>query len=204
MTVNAEKPRWSFYLLWIAGAVLCVPLAFFLNLLFVRIVTPFVGDFVYVAGVPHITEDYFYMYTFIPIAGLLTGLLQYGLLRRYLARMSWWVAMTLGGWLVGVFLDLLPGWLGWTSPLFTAGLAMIVLGLSIGVGQWLLLRRRFPRAGWWIGANVVGWGSLALIFQGPSIGPFELFSLGLLPACATAAVLALLLQPAQTAEPQRL
>src|SRR5512139_1379018 len=108
MTVNNEKPHWPFYLLWVFLTLLCVPLAFFLDLVLMRIVTSFVGDFVYVDGVRHITEDYLYMYTFIPIVGLLTGALQYGLLRRYLPHMGWWVAMTMGGWLLGVFLDLIP------------------------------------------------------------------------------------------------
>jgi hypothetical protein len=202
MTVNNERPHWPFYLLWVVLTLLCVLLAFFLNLVLMRIVTFFVGDFVYVDGVRHITEDYLYMYTFVPIVGFLTGALQYGLLRRYLPHMGWWVAMTMGGWLLGVFLDLIPGWLGWTSPLFTGGLAFVVLGLSIGAGQWLLLRRGLPRAGWWIGANVAGWGLLALILGDNSIGQLGLFLIGLLPACATAVVLALLMKQVQSAEPQ--
>ena len=202
MTANNEKPRWFFYLLWILLTLLCVPIAFFLDLIILRIIILFVGDFIYVDGVRHITEDYLYMYTFIPIVGFLTGALQYGLLRRYLPHMGWWVAMTMGGWLLGVFLDLIPGWLGWTSPLFTGGLAFVVLGLSIGAGQWLLLRRRLSRAGWWIGANVAGWGLLALITEGNSIGQFGLFTIGFLPACATALMLALLMKQVQSTGPQ--
>lgn len=77
----------------------------------------------------------------------------------------------------------------------------IVLGLSVGVGQWLLLRRRLPQAGWWIGANVVGWGLLGLI-TGDTLGQFDLLALGKLPACVTAVMLALLLNQAQPTEPQ--
>jgi hypothetical protein len=116
--------------------------------------------------------------------------------------MGWWVVATVGGWLLGVFLIRIPGWLGWTNPLFSPGLALIVMGLSIGVGQWLLLRRRLSRAGWWIGANIVGWGSLPLIAEGNSIGQFELFTIGLLPACATALMLALLMKQVQPTGPQ--
>jgi hypothetical protein len=202
MIANNERPRWFFYLLWILSTLLCIPIAFFLDLIIMRIVILFVGDYIYVDGVRHITEDYLGIYTFIPIVGLLTGVLQYWLLRRYLPHMGWWVAATIGGWLLGVFLSLIPSWLNWTNPLFNLDLAFIVMGLSIGVVQWLLLRRRLPRAGWWIGANVAGWGLLALITEGNSIGQFGLFTLGFLPACATALMLALLMKQVQPPEPQ--
>ncbi len=166
------------------------PVAYFLDLIILRIIILFVGDFIYVDGVRHITEDYLGLYTFIPIAGLLTGLLQYGLLRHYLVQMGWWVAATIGGWL------------NWTSPLFNLDLAFIVMGLSIAGWQWILLRRRLLGAGWWIGANVVGSGLLALIRQGNSFDQFILFTFGFLPACATALMLALLMNQVQRTGPQ--
>jgi hypothetical protein len=147
--------------------------------------------------VRQITEDYLGLYIFIPIAGLLTGLLQYGLLCHYLSQMGWWVAATIGGWLLGILLTMVPGWLNWTSQLFNFDLAFIVMGLSIGVWQWLLLRRRLLRAGWWIGANVVGWGLLALTREGNGLDLFILFTIGFLPACATALMLALLMKQVQ-------
>ena len=202
MIANNEKPRWFFYLLWILLTLLCVPIAFILDLVILRIITFFVGDFIYVDGVRHITEDYLGIWIFIPIVGLLTGVLQYGLLRRFLPHMGWWVAATIGGWLLGAFLTLIPGWLHWTHSLFSLDLAFIGMGLSIGMGQWLLLRRRLPRAGWWIGANVAGWGLLALITQGNSIGQFGLFILGFFPASVTGLMLALLMNQVQRTEPQ--
>lgn len=201
MIATTATPRWRFYLLWILLTVLCLPIAFVLDLLLMRIITRFVGDYVYVGGVRHITEDYLGMYAFIPFAGLVTGVLQYGLLRRYLPHMGWWVATTLGGWLVGGYLVLIPTWLGWESPLFTIGLAFVALGLSIGIGQWLVLRRRVPRAGWWIGATVVGWGLLALMPGDQSIDQFGLFLIGFVPACATAAMLVLFMKQGQSTGP---
>ena len=199
MIANHEKPRLSFYLLWILLTMLCVPIAFFLNLFILRIIVRFVGDFIYVNGVQHITEDYLALYAFVPIMGLLTGVLQYWLLRRYLLHMGWWVGATIGGWLLGASLILMPGWLNPANAVLSLDLAFLIMGLFIGVGQWLLLRRRLPRAGWWIGANVVGWGVLALITIGNSMGQFGLFSIGLLPACATALMLALLMKQVQPA-----
>ena len=197
MIANYEQPRWSFYLLWILLTMFCVPIAFFLSLIILRIIVLFVGDFINVNGVQHITEDYLALYVFVPLMGLLTGVLQYELLRRYFPRMRSWVAATIGGWLLGAFLILTHGWLNPTNTVLSLDLAFLIMGLSIGVGQWLLLRQRLPRSGWWIGANVVGWSILALVTNGNSMGQFGLFALGLLPACATALMLALLIKQVQ-------
>lgn len=197
MSANIEKPRWLFYLIWIVLTFVCVPMAFFINLAILRIIISFVGDFIYVNGVRHITEDYLGMYFFVPVVGLLTGVLQYGLLRRYLPRMGWWVLATTGGWLFGALLIAIPGWLNWPGGAANLDLVFILMGLSIGAGQWLLLRCRLSGAAWWIVANVVGWGLLALITAGNSLDQFGLFALGLLPACATAAALALLMNQAK-------
>jgi hypothetical protein len=94
-----------------------------------------VKRYVYVDGVRRITEDYLGMYTFVPLAGLFTGVLQYRLLRRFLPSMGWWVWATLGGWFLGVPLILLSMRINlWMYGSFDLDLAFIVLGLSIGVG----------------------------------------------------------------------
>jgi hypothetical protein len=201
VVTNHEKPRWSFYPIWIILTSLCVPIAFFIDLVILRIITSSIGDFIYVNGVRHITEDYLSIFTFVPIVGLLTGALQYGLLRRYLPRMCWWVLATTGGWLLGLLLIVIPSWLNWTKGSIDIDLAFILTGLAIGVGQWLVLRRRVPRASWWIGANVVGWGLLALITVGNTLGQFGLFALGFLPACVTAAMLAVLVNQVRPTQP---
>lgn len=197
-----KKPRWSFYPAWIILSTLCIPIAFIVDLVILKIITNFVGDFIYVDGVRHITEDYLFMYTFVPIVGLFIGLLQYGLLRRYLPHMGWWVLVTIGGWVLGALLIIISVWLKfWTYESFEIDLALILMGLSIGVGQWLLLRRRLSRAGWWVGANVLGWGLVGLI-SGDSLDQFGLLALGFLPACVTVMILALLMKQAKPTEVQ--
>jgi hypothetical protein len=155
-----------------------------------------------VDGIRHITEDYLGIYPFVPIAGLLTGAVQYGLLRRYLPRMGWWVFANIGGWLLGVLLIAIPSWLYWRGGAFNLALALVLMGLGIGLGQWLLLRRRLPRASWWIGANVVGWGLLALITPGNALNQYALFTLGFIPACVTAVMLAVLMNHAKPTQPK--
>jgi hypothetical protein len=188
-----KRPQWSFYAAWILLTSLCVPVAFFLDIIILRFITNIVGDFIYVNGVRHITEDYLAIYPLVLFVGLLTGEAQYGLLRRTLPRMGWWVPATVGGWLLGLLVAIIPGWLH-LEKAFNLDLVFILIGLSIGAAQWLLLRERLPRAGWWIAANALGWGLLALVTQGNSIDQYGLFILGLLPACATAATLALLMK----------
>ena len=198
-----EKPEWTFYLVWVILTTLCIPIAFILDLVVLKAIISFVGDFIYVNGVQHVTEDYLFSYTFVPVAGLITGVLQYWLLHRYLTRMGWWILATTGGWLLGLLIILIPGWLDfWNFEVFDLDLAFILMGLSIGTGQWLLLRHRLPRAGWWVGANAVGWSLLSLLTTGNSIGQYGLLILGFLPACATAAILALLLNQTQPTELQ--
>jgi len=201
MIANSEKPRWSFYAIWTILTLLCVPIAFFLSLFILGIIIHFVGDFIYVNGVQHITEDYLSLHVFVPVVGLLTGVVQYGLLRRYLPRMSWWVLATTGGWLMGALLIAIAIWLNRTDGSFNLDLALILMGLGIGASQWLLVRRRLPRAGWWIGANVVGWGLLGLITTGNALDQSGLFTLGFLPACATAVTLAFLMNQVIPTQP---
>jgi hypothetical protein len=146
LMTTIKKPEWPFYPAWIILTALCVPIALIPSLIINNVIVNFIGDFIYVDGVRHITQDYLGTYIYIPVVSLLTGVLQYGLLRRYLPRMGWWVLATTGGWLLGTLLTF--GWSNsWTYVSLDIDLIFIVLGLSIGVGQWL----------WWVLATTGGW-----------------------------------------------
>ena len=87
-------------------------------------------------------------------------------------RVTGWAA-----WLAATMLGFLVGDLGYRAfeslisssndvgELTTLVVFFAAIGVCIGVGQWLLLRRSFPHAGWWIPANAIGWagGGLSLI-----------------------------------------
>jgi purine nucleosidase/pyrimidine-specific ribonucleoside hydrolase len=159
MSTNNEKHHWFFYPIWMVLSFLSIPSALFLDFIVRSIITQVIGDLIYVNGELLFTEDYLFAYTFIPMVGLLTGVLQYALLRRYQPRMGWWVLATTGGWLLGMLLFLITG----GNRSLNLGWMFLVMGLAIGVAQWLLLRRRLSQPGWWMIANVVGWGLLALL-----------------------------------------
>ncbi|RMF03058.1 MAG: hypothetical protein D6768_06770 [Chloroflexi bacterium] len=75
------------------------------------------------------------------------------------------------------------GWFLWGLPTVLGVLGIFVIwvfngdnfwggavgGLLAGTGQWLILRRNFPRAGWWIPASVLVW-SLSLGLAGAYAG----------------------------------
>ena len=66
-----------------------------------------------------------------------------------------WLMATSIAWVLGRFL--LPN------------LAIIVIGLALGILQWLILQRRFQNIWWWIMATALGWmlGSVFIIVAVP-------------------------------------
>ncbi len=196
-----SKPDRYFYIAWILWTTFCIPIAYFIVMILLLIVERFIGDYIYVNGVKHITEDYLAVYFLAPMMGLVTGAVQYGLLRRILPRMGWWVPATTGGWLLGMALVAAFIRLQWMAPA-QLNLTFILMALSIGLAQWLVLRRRLPRAGWWILASLLGWGLVALVNRGNSIDQYGLLVLGFFPACATAVGLAWLTKQTHPADGQ--
>ena len=47
--------------------------------------------------------------------------------------------------------------------MWLVALEIVLIGGSIGLPQWLLLRQRVRRAAWWILASVLGWGVAVLV-----------------------------------------
>ena len=109
-------------------------------------------------------------------AGL--GLAQWLVLRRYVPAAGWWVPASILGAACGVALGTAaadavgpvfaatitsagrpaPGGL---RPILnlavTAAISGAALGLSMGVAQWVVLRRQVPEAGRWIVTSTLGW-----------------------------------------------
>jgi hypothetical protein len=90
--------------------------------------------------------------------GSLAGMLQWPLLRRDLPNSAWWVlASALGAFVAlnvnSVVVDV------------TAYFYFTVQGVSLGLMQWLVLRRHLALAGWWVLASTVGWlvGGLPIV-----------------------------------------
>ncbi|MFO7538901.1 MAG: hypothetical protein R6X32_12720, partial [Chloroflexota bacterium] len=130
--------------------------------------------------------------------GLLTAFMQWFLLRSHLPGAGWWIPLTLAGWLVAGLLTLLTSqfvFLGRLVP----GIVFIIVGVCVGLAQWLLLRRLLPHSSWWVPVNLLATGIVLLGGETFESITESLAFLGL-PYLLTGAFLWLLLQwaPAHT------
>jgi hypothetical protein len=84
-------------------------------------------------------------------SGVAAGILQWLVLQGRLVRPWRWVLASAAGWIAGYLLTLffLPAELDFLSG--------IILGLSVGLAQWPLLRAELHWSGWWVVFSVVGW-----------------------------------------------
>lgn len=72
---------------------------------------------------------------------------------------SRWTLLSSAGWSIGgILVTYLLGY-----PL--VGRFWVAPGVASGIAQWLILRHRLNRAGWWIPANAVGWLAGALLVE---------------------------------------
>jgi hypothetical protein len=87
------------------------------------------------------------------LIGGMIGASQWMYLRWRLREANWWIPATSLGWGIGLPLAL------WINLLAGMGLSAIlygvVIGVAVGMGQWLLLKRSTTPAGRWVFMSVV-------------------------------------------------
>ena len=186
MIVNNEKPHWFFYLGWVVLNFVAVIMSWYITLALISQITKFIGSTIQVGGQSRITEEFLFIYVLFPIIGLLTGIFQYILLHRYSPHMAWWIAATFLGWLIpfvtGYFTIAI---LARKNDTFSIMLGMLLIGATIAVPQWWMLRQRVRYASLWILAYGFGWcmtGLLNLVTPEPFL---VLLAIALIPAIAT-------------------
>jgi hypothetical protein len=89
------------------------------------------------------------------VIGISVGILQWLVLRRHFNRAGWWVLASITGFAVGKALgDALA-----QADLGAVGLALsgAAIGTSLGIAQWVVLRRHVEQAAWWVLASVAAW-----------------------------------------------
>ncbi len=87
------------------------------------------------------------------LLGAAMGTLQWLVLRRHLSQAGWWAAASAaGGTLVGI-------WGASYGGKVKVNLVIIygLVGIILGALQWLVLRRRISRSGWWMVGSMLGW-----------------------------------------------
>ena len=84
------------------------------------------------------------------VVGTSVGIAQWLVLRRQVSRAGWWVLASIVGFAVGFGVGV--GWVmaSAVAETVTVGLyaGWAVGGASVGIAQWLVLRRQVSRAGW--------------------------------------------------------
>ena len=98
------------------------------------------------------------------VIGSAVGIAQWLVLRRYVSPVGWWVALSIVGYGVGKAMAeaTLPG----TTTLPGYALTGAIVGVVVGLAQWVVLRRSLSSAGWWVPATslawVVGWCAIGV------------------------------------------
>jgi len=120
------------------------------------------------------------------IIGGVSSVVQLAIIPRGAVRWGVWTIANIAGFAVGYVLTSLVG--ESLGSLVDPGLNLIVgegtiedasgavLGLAIGLAQWLVLRRALPRLRWWLVASAVGVG----LGYGSAAAVLELFEVAVL------------------------
>lgn len=115
--------------------------------------------------------------------GLITGVAQWLVLRRYLPRAGWWVLASAAGWaIVGsakwhyepLMEEIMPPFfrtveemgLPFLMPLLGITIGLVLdgmMGLVVGVAQWFVLKVHVRRAGRWVLISAVAWAAGAVV-----------------------------------------
>ena len=95
--------------------------------------------------------------------GLIVGVAQWLVLRRYLPYAGWWILASALGWILGSIVMLtiygiIDQILGIRLPsrILSPVVISTLYGAALGAAQWLVLRGHTQRAGWWVLISVVG------------------------------------------------
>ena len=181
LTIDNRKPQWFFYPAWVVLSVISIPISWWIGWVIISQIVNVVGGRIEVGGQSHITEDFLFGYVFIPLLGLITGLLQYLLLHYYLPRMGWWIVTTIFGWLLFAIVPLLLSVFAFFPTSLSPALAGVFLGGSIGLFQWLVLRQQARHAALWIVTSALGWAVAFLLTDGAISSQQEVLIVVLLP-----------------------
>jgi hypothetical protein len=175
MTAEIKNPKLQFWLKWALFSLGIIPVSYLLSLIIVLLVHGAFG-FTMTEGGTYLSQ------TLMQIAGGAmigwgTGMYQRQLLKEIFKVSSSWVYTLVIGFAVTELIVCIALWqlgmnryeLRWIElrPLPEA-LIFALIGLTVGLLQWMILRRFFIRSIYWVLASSLGWGACVLmtIFQG--------------------------------------
>ncbi len=100
----------------------------------------------------------------LPLAAVVFGVCQWLVLRKYVRHSAWSVVAAAVGLTVGYLVGFV---LADGGVDFVLGAAL--MGIGSGVAQWIVLRRQYQRAGWWVAASGAGFTIGAVVAVGIAI-----------------------------------
>ncbi len=177
MNTELAQVGWRFWLRWMSASTVGLAVGLAVGIFTWSIVTP-IFEFYY--GLNDVGEALMFAVGGAVCGGLL-GIAQRRVLQRPAPQFGWWVeASTVGGavgWAMGGALALVVDEVQIFTMVFAVG------GASVGIAQWLVLRRQVDRAGWWVLASTVGWamGVAVALALGGMRGWDLIFAIILLP-----------------------
>lgn len=175
MAVERAHVGWGFWLRWLLATIAGWTVGLVILILLPK------------TSVPTLVEGIFLM-----LAGTLTSVAQWLVLRRHIRQVGRWVPASVVGWIGGYALFLLLAMLGvWTGmSTATAGVVFKVsfgaiagagVGAATGFLQWLILRRQIKHTGWWVMVNVAAWGcGLMVLVLASSVARAAFLGIGVL------------------------
>jgi hypothetical protein len=114
------------------------------------------------------------------IIGASIGIAQGLVLRRRIGSTGWWVLVSSVGFGVGKAAG--EAVANGMPTAVAHGLSGAVIGVSVGVAQWLVLRRHVSRAKWWvvttIAAWAVGWSLISLAEDSAGLSTLMIYVVG--------------------------
>jgi hypothetical protein len=150
MEIDRAQVGWGVWLRWLVSSAVGLAVGF---IVYFPLVVGFASD---VGGV---------LQTLISavggaLFGASLGIAQWLVLRRRASQPGLWVWASVAGGTVGGVLALAVGEVVGEASGFEVAVVVggAALGASLGIAQWLVLRRHLPQAGWWILASSVGLG----------------------------------------------
>jgi hypothetical protein len=93
-------------------------------------------------------------------SGFAVGIFQWLVLQGRVAYPWRWIVSTCCGWTIGYLITVFG--LPHGFEIFDG----VIVGLTTGIAQWLILRRELQWAGWWIIFSIIGWTTGITLFPG--------------------------------------
>jgi hypothetical protein len=87
----------------------------------------------------------------IVISGFLVGIFQWLVLQGRIGRPWHWIFSSFCGWTIGYFITFYGALREF--EIFDGA----IIGLTVGIAQWVILRSELRWAGWWIIFSIIGW-----------------------------------------------